>query len=222
MPSSGASTYYDKYWATSGFSPVGHRAHGTVLAMLEQTVHPTDTVLDVGCGDGSKVGRFCERRSASYHGVDVSQQAVALARQQGLNAQVIEDASTLPFEDGTFDVVVCCEVLEHLFAPFESAAEARRVLRTGGRYVVTVPNVAYWRSRLDLALLGRWHPGGDDRSVAEPWRDPHLRFFTPRSMQAMLECAGFVLSPREAFMTRIASFGFQRFAGSAEAAKPGN
>jgi methionine biosynthesis protein MetW len=191
MPTSRESTYYDEYWSTGGFSPVGHKAHGTLLAMLEQNIHPMDSVLDVGCGDGSKVGDFCECRSASYQGVDVSERAVALARMRGLNAQVIEDASALPFDDGTFDVVVCCEVLEHLFAPFESAAEARRVLRTGGRYVVTVPNVAYWRGRLDLALLGRWHPGGDDRSVEEPWRDPHVRFFTPRSMRAMLESAGF-------------------------------
>jgi methionine biosynthesis protein MetW len=191
MPSSQASSYYDEYWSTRGFSPVGHKAHGTLLAMLEQNIHQTDSVLDVGCGDGSKIGHFCQGRAASYHGVDVSELAVGLARKRGLNAQLIEDASALPFDDRTFDVVVCCEVLEHLVAPLEGATEARRVLRTGGRYVVTVPNVAYWRSRLDLALLGRWHPGGDDRSVEEPWRDPHVRFFTPRSMQAMLECAGF-------------------------------
>jgi methionine biosynthesis protein MetW len=191
MPTSPASTYYDDYWSTRGFFPVGHKAHGTLLAILEKNIHPADSVLDVGCGDGSKVGHFCQGRAASYQGVDVSEQAVALARKGGLNAQVIEDASALPFDDGSFDVVVCCEVLEHLFAPLDGAAEARRVLRTGGRYVVTVPNVAYWRGRLDLALLGRWHPGGDDRSVEEPWRDPHVRFFTPRSMRAMLKSAGF-------------------------------
>jgi 2-polyprenyl-3-methyl-5-hydroxy-6-metoxy-1,4-benzoquinol methylase len=80
MPSSRARKYYGEYWSTRGFFPVGHKAHGTLLAMLEENIHPTDSILDVGCGDGSKVGHFCQGRSASYQGVDVSEQAVALAR----------------------------------------------------------------------------------------------------------------------------------------------
>jgi len=56
-----------------------------------------------------------------------------------------------------------------------------------------VPNIAYWRRRIDLLGFGRWNPLGDDRSVSEPWRDPHLRFFTVPTLRSMLQQAGFAV-----------------------------
>jgi SAM-dependent methyltransferase len=131
-------------------------------------------------------------RGCRYVGVDVAETAIRQAQVSGLDAQLIKDASELPFEDESFDVALMVEVLEHLFAPHSAVAEIHRVLRPGGVLLVTVPNVAYWRRRVDLALLGRWNPFGDDRSVEEPWRDPHIRFFNPGSMGRMLCQAGFV------------------------------
>jgi hypothetical protein len=40
-------------------------------------------------------------------------------------------------------------------------------------------------------MFGRWNPLGDDLSVKQPWRDPHLRFFTQGSLQRMLSSGGF-------------------------------
>jgi hypothetical protein len=64
------------------------------------------------------------------------------------------------------------------------------VLRPGGRLVTSAPNVAYWRLRASLAL-GVWNPLGDEQSVERPWRDPHIRFFTPATLASMLRSAGF-------------------------------
>ena len=69
-------------------------------------------------------------------------------------------------------------------------AEIRRVLRPGGRLVASVPNAAYWRLRANLAF-GVWNPLGDELSVERPWRDPHIRFFTPQTLERMLRLAGF-------------------------------
>lgn len=185
------SDYYTRYWSKTGFAPTGHRADWKLRQLFERTVTPDDDALDVGCGDGSKSGSWLTAHARSYRGVDVSTSAVALARSRGFVADVIGDAGDLPFANSTFDVVVICEVLEHLFDPLGAACEARRVLRPGGHLVMTVPNIGHWRNRVDLAVFGRWHPGGDDRSVREPWRDPHIRFFTPRTMLVFLEAAGF-------------------------------
>ena len=126
----------------------------------------------------------------SYEGVDVSAQAVEEAREPGLPAGRIDDASRLPIEGGSFDVVVCVEVLEHVFARLDAVREMSRVLRPGGLLNVTVPNVAYWRPRGDMALMGRWDPVRDDRAVSEPWRDQHIRSFNAGSMRRMIVAAG--------------------------------
>jgi SAM-dependent methyltransferase len=131
-------------------------------------------------------------RGADYTGVDVSQTAVEQARAAGLNAQVIEDAGALPFANDTFAGAVAVEVLEHLFEPQVAAREILRVLEPGGVLFITLPNVAYWRRRLELLILGRFDPIGDDLSMEQPWRDPHIRFFTPKTLRRMLELVGFV------------------------------
>jgi SAM-dependent methyltransferase len=186
-------SYYDAYWADSGFSPVGMRLPPTLEGVFERLVKRTDRAIDVGCGDGSKVGGWLNDHAASYVGFDVSAEAVQLARRRGLNAEVVEDASPLPLADDSVDIAICSEVLEHLFDPLAALVEIRRVLARGGWLIVTVPNIVNWRSRVDFAVLGRWHPAGDDLSVKQPWRDPHIRFFTRRALAGILSESGFEL-----------------------------
>lgn len=182
--------YYDRYWSPEGYSPE-RRLAPRVQQLLEEVASPGAACLDYGCGDGRAGGLWLRDHAGSYVGVDVSEMAVQAARAQGLDASVISDGDPLPFADGSFDLIVCVEVLEHLFDPAAAASEMARVLGAGGTLLATVPNVAYWRRRTDLALLGRWNPYGDDLSVMEPWRDPHIRFFNRGSLRHMLHGAGF-------------------------------
>jgi SAM-dependent methyltransferase len=159
--------------------------------LVREYVSPSSAVLDMGCGNGRAGGPLVLSCGGRYVGVDVSHTAVAAAREIGLDARVIEDASALPFAAETFDFVLSIEVFEHLFRPDLAVAEIARVLRPGGTAVITVPNVAYWRHRVDLAMFGRWNPYGDDQSVQAPWRDPHIRFFNRTSLARMLDQSGF-------------------------------
>ena len=185
-------SYYERYWSPQGFFP--QEALDPHLERLYRTyVAAGAACLELGCGDGSKSSRWLGEHAGSYVGVDISATAVGLARASGIDATVIEDAAALPFSSDSFDVVCATEVLEHLFLPDEAAREAARVLRPGGVLIVTVPNVAYWRRRIDFLALGRWHPGGDDLSVQQPWRDPHIRFFNAPALARMLDDTGFEL-----------------------------
>jgi SAM-dependent methyltransferase len=184
------STYYDKYWSPAGFSP-GSNLSPILRQLFESRVARDAVCLDVGCGDGQTAGVWLRDHGRSYVGVDVSANAVAAARALGLEAQVIETAASLPFADATFDAVMCIEVLEHLFAPAAAVAEILRVLKPGGVLVATVPNVAYWRKRVELAVLGRFDPFGDGLSAEQPWRDPHIRFFSVGALRRMLGTTGF-------------------------------
>jgi 2-polyprenyl-6-hydroxyphenyl methylase/3-demethylubiquinone-9 3-methyltransferase len=182
--------YYNQYWSEDGFLPHGNLEPGR-QAFYDSVLGTPGSIVDVGCGDGGTSGPYLTSRGWKYHGVDVSETAILRAQAKGLTASLISDASLLPFETESIDAVLCIEVLEHLFAPRAAAAEAFRILRPGGMFVATVPNVAYWRRRADMFVLGRWNPDGDTLAVDQPWRDPHIRFFNPRSMNAMLHSIGF-------------------------------
>jgi methionine biosynthesis protein MetW len=182
--------YYDVYWASQGFVPAVEVRNSHLLLLIKGNVPPGSSVLDVGCGDGTSIAPLLREHAIKYVGVDVSATAVACARRNNLDAQKIEDAADLPFNDASFDAAFCLEVFEHLPDPLEVAAEIARILRGGGVLIASVPNVVFWRRRLD-ALCGRWNPEGDDLSISEPWRDPHLRFFTSTALRRMLLNAGF-------------------------------
>jgi SAM-dependent methyltransferase len=179
--------YYDGYWSAE--ETPRFEIGDFLTTLIERELDRSTRVIDVGCGAGATYARWVDER-ASYVGVDVSSKAVDLAREAGLEAQVVNDASELPFEDDSFDLAICIEVLEHLFAPHDAAREIRRVLRPGGKLIVSAPNALYWRLRVKL-VMGEWDPLGDELSIAQPWRDPHIRFFSPDLMTRMLRHVGF-------------------------------
>lgn len=182
--------YYNRYWSNSDLDSTDIRLPHEVLMILREYVSNGASCLDIGCGNGEKVRDWVKSSNINYQGVDISSEAVKAAQALELNARTIADPSRLPFEDSSFDSVISFEVLEHLFDPMSVMREAERVLRPGGTMIVTVPNVAFLRSRIQM-MRGIWNPLGDDRSVSEPWRDPHIRFFTINSLRSLMSQAGF-------------------------------
>jgi len=91
-------------------------------------------LLDLGCGSRPYEALL---KASPYVGVDVYTETT---RQIGA-ASVFYDGKRLPFADGSFSSVLCNQVLEHVFEPDEFLAEVRRVLKPGGRLLLTVPFV---------------------------------------------------------------------------------
>jgi SAM-dependent methyltransferase len=95
-------------------------------------------------------------------------------------------ASALAREDlGGFDCVVAADVLEHLIDPWAALARAAELLEPGGTAVVSLPNVRYAKTLLELVWRGRW-----PREDAGLFDATHLRWFTDRDARALLEGAG--------------------------------
>lgn len=105
--------------------------------------HLSGKVLDVGCGIGDML-----RYRPNTVGVDINPHTVTWCRQQGLEAHVMEP-DRLPFGDGEFEGVIFDNVLEHIAAPQPLLAEARRVLKPGGRVIAGVPGEKGYRSDSD-------------------------------------------------------------------------
>jgi SAM-dependent methyltransferase len=95
-------------------------------------------VLDLCCGHGN-VAEALIGRGCSVTGADFSQAMLALARARAPAATFVEaDAQDLPFEDATFDLIVSNFGICHVPDPPRALAQARRVLKRGGRFAMTV------------------------------------------------------------------------------------
>lgn len=94
-------------------------------------------ILDVGCGTGGLMREL--RQFGDVSGVDVSPRAVAYCKERGLENVSLGDAANLPYPDGSFDIVVILDVLEHLKNDGVGIREIKRVLTHGGMAIITVP-----------------------------------------------------------------------------------
>jgi methionine biosynthesis protein MetW len=183
--------YYNEYWSGgTGWSPPPG-LDDDLRAWLDPLMVRGRKALDVGCGDGARYGARVHASGVEVHGVDISEVAVESARARGVNARVASLADPLPYPDASFDVVICLEVLEHLVDPAVVAREIARVLKPGGFALLSVPNSAFWTTRVELMFTGHFNPRGSPVTQrAFPWRDPHLRFFNGKSLVAMLAESG--------------------------------
>ena len=110
-----------------------------VRFLIENTPEKS-LVLDVGCNGGTVAVPLEFEKKCHINGIDIVPKLVELAKKRGIFAEVGEAEDLSRYEDEKFDVVLCSEVLEHLFDPLEAIREAHRVLKPGGRYLVTVPH----------------------------------------------------------------------------------
>ena len=104
-------------------------------------LRPEDRVLDIGCGSGW-LAAACASRGARVTATDVSVVGVAAARsryREGVDAFAVSDAYDMGLRDGTFDVALLSEVVEHLEDIPAVLGEAWRLLKPGGRLLVSVP-----------------------------------------------------------------------------------
>ena len=152
-------------------------------AFLLAHVSPGDRVLDLGCGDGAFTAMAAEAGARAI-GVDVAEAALRRARagHPGLDFRLGPIEGPLPLEDRSVDLVWASEVIEHVADTARWLAEVRRVLRPGGRLLVTTPH--HGRLRRTALALVRFEQHFDPLS-------DHLRFFTPGTLGALLADAGF-------------------------------
>lgn len=147
-------------------------------------------ILDAPAGEGAFAQTLLRRRlglEISCGDLDPQQfklREVACAK--------VDLNRTLPFADRSFDLYTCIEGIEHLENPFHLVREANRVLRPGGSLVVTTPNVASIRSRLQYLLYGA--PNTFDYMAGPAW---HINPVSYIELRHILENNGFVVQTVE-------------------------
>lgn len=176
--------YYQELW--QHLPPDLQPAHFQLrLRFLLERLSPGLRVLDLGCAEGL-FAREILAAGAQVVAVDVAPEALRRARHRvpGLDARLLPYTGPWPLQDASFDLVWSGETIEHVPDTLPWLSQARRVLAPGGRLLLTTPNHGL-SLRLRLALL----PGAFERHF-DP-RAEHLRFYTRRSLTALLADAGF-------------------------------
>jgi 2-polyprenyl-3-methyl-5-hydroxy-6-metoxy-1,4-benzoquinol methylase len=180
-------TVHDEIWHQVPAERPAPLAHEHVLRSLETRLHDAGQgegrLLDLGCGDGT-LGARLAGQGALVTGVDPSPAAIERAEQAHPEMKWLLPAGDgrLPLAESSFDVVTCVHVLEHVADTQALMSEARRVLAPGGLFVATVP----YNGRIQGALTAL---GSFERRF-DPL-EPVLRFYTARSLRALLEAFAF-------------------------------
>jgi 2-polyprenyl-6-hydroxyphenyl methylase / 3-demethylubiquinone-9 3-methyltransferase len=157
-------------------------------------------VLDVGCGGGFLAEEFAAL-GCRVTGVDPSSASIAAARnhaeQGGLAIDYAEaSGEALPFGDGSFEVVYCCDVLEHVDDVAKTVDEIARVVKPGGAFLFDTINRT-WRSKLVMIkLMQEW----DSTRCMEPNLHDWNMFIRPEELRRHIETANLKPGP----MTGIA------------------
>jgi SAM-dependent methyltransferase len=135
---------YDKYGSTNALEQRMMRGFLGALDGMLEGLRP-HRVLEIGVGEGHVMRRLRDRfPGMPVVGLDLPDQALADQWRDEELACMFGDATRLPFADGTFDLVLAIEVLEHVPGPAAALDELRRVGR--GHLVASVPFEPIWRA----------------------------------------------------------------------------
>jgi SAM-dependent methyltransferase len=169
-------------------SAFGSVARQTVVPMLDAArVTRGMRVLDICCGPGMLAAGTLER-DAEAVGLDFSAQAVELARRLVPKGRFQQgDAQALPFPAGSFDAVLCGYGVMHLPEPAAALREMLRVLRPGGRAVLSVWDAA----GVGFTLVYEAVRARGSMDVALPHGPDFFQLGSPERMQAALAEVGF-------------------------------
>jgi SAM-dependent methyltransferase len=152
-------------------------------------------VLDLGCGDGDYSVRLQEL------GFDVIAGDMDVKRfkhADKIDFRVCDLTQRLPFEDGSFDHILLAEVIEHLRNPYDVMKELSRVLKKGGKLIVSTPNILNLKSRVRFLIEGCWEffretPLEHSLNPKEVIWNVHLIPWRYHELEYLLKCSGLLV-----------------------------
>ena len=170
------------------------------------------TIIDIGCGNGN-ISYQLAKSGHLVTGIDISEETILFAKKNygdtpGLEFKIIDIESFNPVESEKYDVIVCSEVLEHLFQPERLTLNFKKLLKVGGIAVITVPNGFGPRellitkpvraifkndnllSKSVLRFKNFLGYKGDTKQSSARYLE-HVQFFSAKNLSKLAEISGF-------------------------------
>lgn len=138
----------------------------STISLINKYIPNEANVLDIGVGLGRVLGQITR---FNRYGIDISFDYLEIAKAKGIKVAFskIED---MPYEDNSFDAIVCCDVLEHVIDLHACCLQILRVLKPGGLLIVRVPYKDNLEAYLDVSI---------------PYEFIHLRSFDLPGLQIL-------------------------------------
>jgi len=145
-------------------------------------------ILDVGCGNGGLVS-YVTGAYQEIYGIDISSTALEKAKKGGMMVKKSDlGEEKIPHGSMYFDAVVCLDVIDYIRDPEYLIKEIGRVLRSGGIFVISFPNVRALSRIWSLIVRGRFPRTSGD---TEGYDGGHVHYFTSKDIRHLLEKNGF-------------------------------
>lgn len=164
-----------------------------VVDLIINSNLPTGRILEIGCASGATGKLIKEKGSVKeYIGVEISEEASVLARQfldRVITADIEKNDLERDYgiEKGSFDLILCLDVLEHLYNPWDVLAGLNEYLKDGGYLIASIPNIQNI-TIINNLINGRWQY--EEAGLLDA---THLRFFTISGIKSIFEGSGFTI-----------------------------
>ena len=132
----------------SSLEPEDREEYKYVIEFIESH----SKVIDFGCGNGSLMKKLAQEKNVDIQGIDISESAVEVCRMKGLKAERGEIDKLLNISDNSFDYSICNVTMQMVMYPEVLLKEMKRISKY---QVISFPNFAFYKNRLDLLLNGR-------------------------------------------------------------------
>ncbi len=157
------------------------------LEIIASWIKTESTVLGLGCGEGDLLYYLKNKKKVKETGIEIKESKVALCIEKGLSVlqgdvnQEIED-----YADNSFDYCILSQTLQQVYNP---EGLFKEILRVGKRAIVSFPNFAHYKIRLQLLLAGK---APVSRELPYQWYDtPNIRILTLEDFKIFSNKIGF-------------------------------